>query len=74
MKLTPSEIYREFKAGNLEKQSVIDQLIAFINNSDDVNLRIESIEILIKIGSKDEQIFHLFEKWGYFSGIQVDWF
>ena len=61
MKISPRLIYKEFKKGNLEKQSVINQLFALINNFDDPNLRIESIEILVKIGSKDEQVFNLFE-------------
>ncbi|MFX1600235.1 MAG: HEAT repeat domain-containing protein, partial [Promethearchaeota archaeon] len=61
MKLAPSEIYKEIITGNLEKQSAINQLITYINNSDDVNLRVESIEVLTKIGPKNEQIFHLFE-------------
>ena len=61
MKISPRLIYKEFKNGNLEKQSTINQLFALINNFDDPNLRIESIEILVKIGSKDEQVFNLFE-------------
>ena len=61
MKISPRLIYKEFKNGNLEKQSAINQLFALINNFDDPNLRIESIEILVKIGSKDEQVFNLFE-------------
>ncbi|MFX1437551.1 MAG: leucine-rich repeat domain-containing protein [Promethearchaeota archaeon] len=61
MKLSPELIYKEFKNGNLEKQSVINQLFTLINNFDDPNLRIDSIEILIKIGSKDSQIFNLLE-------------
>ena len=61
MKISPRLIYKEFKDGNLEKQSAINQLFALINNFDDPNLRIESIEILVKIGSKEEQVFNLFE-------------
>lgn len=61
MKLTPRSIYTEFKKGNLEKQSAIDQLFTLINNFDDPKLRIESIEVLIKIGSKNDQVFNLFE-------------
>ena len=61
MKISPRLIYKEFKDGNLEKQSAINQLFALINNFDDPHLRIESIEILVKIGSKEEQVFNLFE-------------
>ena len=61
MKLSPRQIYKDFKDGNLEKQSAINQLVTLINNSDDIEQRIESIEILTKIGSKDQQIFILFE-------------
>jgi len=61
MKISPKFIYKEFKNGNLEKQSAINQLFDLINNFDDPNLRIESIETLGKIGSKDEQVFNLFE-------------
>ncbi len=61
MKISPNLIYQEFKEGNLEKQSAINQLFTLINNSDDAELRVESIEILIKIGSNNEQIFELFE-------------
>ncbi|MFX1307976.1 MAG: HEAT repeat domain-containing protein, partial [Promethearchaeota archaeon] len=61
MKLSPNSIYKEFLNGNLEKQFVVDKLIALVNNSDDTIKRIESIEILIKIGSKSEEFFKLFE-------------
>ncbi|MFX0153958.1 MAG: HEAT repeat domain-containing protein, partial [Candidatus Hodarchaeota archaeon] len=61
MKISPNLIYKEFHNGNLEKQAAINQLITLINESDDADLRVESIETLVKIGSKNEQIFKLFE-------------
>lgn len=61
MKKSPNLIYKEFKEGILEKQSAINQLSTLINNSDDADLRIASIEVLEKIGSKTERIFKLFE-------------
>lgn len=61
MEISPKQIYLEYENGNLEKKIAVDHLIALINNSDDANLRIVSIEILEKIGSKDENIFSLLE-------------
>ncbi|MCK4779413.1 MAG: HEAT repeat domain-containing protein, partial [Candidatus Lokiarchaeota archaeon] len=61
MKISPRSIYKHLKDGDLEKQSAINQLIVLINNSEDINIRIESIKILEEIGSKDEQIFNFYE-------------
>jgi len=61
MKISPRQIYKEYKDGNLEREQAINQLVALINDSDDIQLRIDGIEVLVEIGSKDEQIFRLFE-------------
>jgi Leucine-rich repeat (LRR) protein len=60
MKLSPNQIYKDFKEGNLEKKTALNQLFTFITNSDDMALRLESIETLQKI-SPNEKVFHLFE-------------
>ena len=61
MKISPRSIYKHLKDGDLEKQSAINQLIVLINNSEDINIRIESIKILEEISSKDEQILNFYE-------------
>jgi len=61
MEATPNQIYFEFKNKKLEKTAALNQLIALVSNSEDVSIRIASLDIIEKIGSTDDKIFNLLE-------------
>ena len=57
MEITPEQIYKDYSDKNLAKDSAVAQLISLIDNSDAANIRIKSIEILEKIGSRNNKVF-----------------
>lgn len=61
MERSPEQIYKEYIEKILDKTSAIDQLLYLIDNSQSQIDRIESIEILDKIGSRDDRVFKLLE-------------
>ncbi|MFX0026894.1 MAG: leucine-rich repeat domain-containing protein [Candidatus Hermodarchaeota archaeon] len=61
MNLTPQKIYEKLINNHLDKKSSIDLLISIIENSNDEQLRLDSIDVLNKISVKDEKIFKIFE-------------
>jgi len=68
MELKPNNIYDNFSKKVIDKISVIEQLSTLIESSNDIRIRVKSIEYLNKIGkngdnaiNKDEKLFHLFE-------------
>ncbi|MBA7632422.1 hypothetical protein ES703_39968 [subsurface metagenome] len=61
MSLTPKAIYEDFKNRDLDYTSAIELLITLIDNTDNIDTRLESIEILEKIHPKDDRVFKLSE-------------
>jgi len=59
--LAPREIYSEFQNKIIDKRSASEVLINLIENSQDEDLREESIEYLKKIGLKNQDIFEFLE-------------
>ena len=61
METSPKQIYKDYTDKNLDKFSAVAQLISLIENSENANIRIESIDILERIGSKDDNVFNHLE-------------
>ncbi len=61
METSPKQIYEDYTDKHLDKFSAADQLVFLIDNSDNAYIRIKSIEILVKIGIKDDKVFNLLE-------------
>ncbi|MHA1468153.1 MAG: HEAT repeat domain-containing protein [Promethearchaeota archaeon] len=59
--LTPREIYSEFQNKIINKKSASEVLINLVENSQDENLREESINYIKKIGLKNQSIFEFLE-------------
>ncbi len=59
--LTPREIYNEFQNKIIDKKSASEVLINLVENSQDDNLREESINYIKKIGLKNQSIFEFLE-------------
>jgi len=59
--LTPREIYSEFQNKIIDKRSASEVLINLVENSQDENLREESINYIKKIGLKNQSIFEFLE-------------
>jgi len=59
--LTPEEIYKNYTKKSIDKTSAVENLISIIENSDNLNTRVESIEIFEKIKIKNKIIFYLLE-------------
>ena len=59
--LTPKEIYIGAKNQIINKSDAIEFLNALIEHYDDIQLRIESIEILDKLAFKDKSVFKILE-------------
>ncbi|MFX1321882.1 MAG: leucine-rich repeat domain-containing protein [Promethearchaeota archaeon] len=61
MTLNPEKICEEFENHNLDKHTAFNLLISLIENSENENVRVESIESLEKIGIFDGQTFSILE-------------
>ena len=51
MALTPKEIYRDFKNKNINQTTAFDLLTSLVENSENDNIRLESIINLEKIST-----------------------
>ena len=61
MDLIPKKIYEDFCNNHMDKSSTIALLLSIIENYDDNDLRIESIDLLDTFELKDEETFKFFE-------------
>ncbi|MHA2129390.1 MAG: HEAT repeat domain-containing protein [Promethearchaeota archaeon] len=61
MPLTPKAIYEDYVNKDLDKPFAIDLLLTLIDNTENINTRIESVEILDKIHLDDEKTFRFLE-------------
>lgn len=61
MTLDPKKIFLKFSQKELDKRTALNLLGSIIDNSEDQKQRLESIEILNKIGINDKYIFQLVE-------------
>ena len=61
MELTPEKIYRNYNNKTLDKISAVENLISIVENSDNINTRLESIKILRDIGAKTNEVFKFLE-------------
>ncbi|MFX0043145.1 MAG: leucine-rich repeat domain-containing protein [Candidatus Hodarchaeota archaeon] len=61
MTLNPEKICEEFENHNLDKQTAFDLLISLIENSENENIRVKSIENLEKIGIFNAHSFTILE-------------
>ncbi|MHA2088279.1 MAG: leucine-rich repeat domain-containing protein, partial [Promethearchaeota archaeon] len=61
MSLNPTKIYEDLKREKIDKLTAVDLLIYLISNSDNIEIREESIKILQKIEIKNDKVFSVFE-------------
>ena len=61
MELTPEKIYRNYNNKTLDKISAVENLISIVENSDNINTRLESIRILRDIGAQTNKVFKFLE-------------
>ncbi len=61
MVLTPKRIYEEFGNSNINKFRAYDLLTSFIENSENEEIRVDSIKYLEKIGVFHEKLFNFLE-------------
>jgi Leucine-rich repeat (LRR) protein len=61
MPLTPKAIYKDYLNKDLDKPFAIELLLTLIDNTENINTRIESVEILDKIQIDDEKTFRFLE-------------
>ena len=61
MKLTPNKIYDNHINNHLEKSTAFEQLASLIENSDDVDVRLESIKIISVLNIISDEAFRLLE-------------
>jgi len=69
--LDPDKIYSNFINDNISKEEATDLLITFIENSDFHMKRIESLEMIDKIGLRTEKVFKTLENWVVSDEMQV---
>jgi len=61
MTLTPNLIYENLRKKEIDKQSAIYLLISLIENVDDIETRLESIETIEKINLRSDEVFEFLE-------------
>lgn len=61
MPLTPQAIYRDFINGDLDKPFATELLITLIDNAENFETRIESIDVLNKLQVNDDKTFDFLE-------------
>jgi len=61
MPLTPKAIYKDFINGDLDKLFATELLLTLIDNTENIETRIESLNILDKIQIDDEKTFQFLE-------------
>ncbi len=59
--ISPESIYQDFLHETIDRSSAIDLLMILIDNSENITIRTKSLHLLIKIGSKNEQLFNVLE-------------
>jgi len=59
--ITPKSIHVDFTRNGIDKASAVDLLIDLIENSEDIDIRLESIEILAVIDPKSQKLFNFLE-------------
>jgi len=57
----PRQIFERYQKGEFDRDSVVKVLISLIEESEDKRLRLESLEVLNKLESKDPQIIKLIQ-------------
>jgi Leucine-rich repeat (LRR) protein len=61
MSSNPKEIYEDLKRGKIDKFTAVDLLIYLIGNNDNFEIREESINILRRIGIRNDKVFSVLE-------------
>ncbi|MFX1276568.1 MAG: leucine-rich repeat domain-containing protein [Promethearchaeota archaeon] len=61
MALTPKQIFKDFKKNKIDKSYAAQLLIFIIENNNEIEVRLESIDILNKIKIKDKSVFLFLE-------------
>ena len=61
MELTPKKIYEDFRKNNIDRNYTAELFISLIDNTDQIDIRLESIKHLKKIGLINDKIFHFLE-------------
>lgn len=61
MTLTPKSIYADFASNSIDKASAVDLLIDLIEHSEDIDVRLECMEILSLIDPKSHKLFNFLE-------------
>ena len=59
--ITPKSIYADFASNSIDKASAVDLLIDLIEHSEDIDVRLECIEILSIIDSNSQKLFNFLE-------------
>ena len=57
MALNPNKIYNDLEKGEIDKLTAVDLFIYLIGNSNNSDIRQESIEKLLKIGINNDKVF-----------------
>jgi len=61
MTLTPKSIYADFASNSIDKASAVELLIDLIEHSEDIDVRLECIEIFSIIDPKSQKLFNFLE-------------
>ncbi|MFX1306057.1 MAG: leucine-rich repeat protein [Promethearchaeota archaeon] len=61
MSLTPKKIFKQFEGNEINKFAAFEQLVSFIENSEDDSIRFDAIQILDKICVFNDSLFTILE-------------
>ena len=61
--LTPEKIQKDVSTGDLGKENAVELLLSLIEGSDNIQIRVESINALEKINLQSERIFKILENY-----------
>ncbi|MHA1747885.1 MAG: HEAT repeat domain-containing protein, partial [Promethearchaeota archaeon] len=61
MPFTPTAILNDVRNGDLDKTSAIELLITIIDNSENIETRLETIKVIEKIEEKSKRLFKFLE-------------
>ncbi len=61
MELTPRKIYEDFTKNNIDRNYAAELLMSLVDNTDQNDIRLESIKHLKKFGLINDKIFHFLE-------------
>ena len=62
MPLSPTNIFKNFQKKTIDKSSTINLLISILEDSDNLNDRLKTLEVLEKLEIKDIKLFKVLEK------------